>query len=143
MMGALWQDLRYGARMLLRSPGFTMIAVITIAVGIGANTAIFSVANAVLLRPLPYANPDRLVLAGAELRKRDIKDGVFSDANFFDFRNGAKTMFEGFATVYTGRMTTPREDGAPEPVRFASVTPNFFRLLGAKIALGRDFSEAD
>ena len=56
-----------------------------------------------LLRPLPYENPDRLVLAGAELRKRDIKDGVFSDANFFDFRNVAKTMFEGFATVYTGR----------------------------------------
>jgi putative ABC transport system permease protein len=142
-MRTLWQDLSYGARMLLKSPGFTMIAVITLALGIGANTAIFSVANAVLLRPLPYANPDRLVLAGAELRKRDIKDGVFSDANFFDFRNGAKTMFEGFATVYTSRMTMPMEDGAPEQIRFASVTPNFFHLLGAKIALGRDFSEAD
>src|SRR5499426_794359 len=129
--------------MLLKNPGVMLIAVITLALGIGANTAIFSVANAVLLRPLPYANPDRLVLAGAELRKRDIKDGLFSDANFFDFRNGAKTMFEGFATVYTGRMTMPREDGAPEQIRFANVTPNFFRLLGAKIAFGRDFSEAD
>jgi putative ABC transport system permease protein len=129
--------------MLLKNPGVMLIAVITLALGIGANTAIFSVANAVLLKPLPYANPDRLVLAGAELRKRDIKDGLFSNANFFDFRNGAKTMFEGFATVYTGRATMPREDGAPEQIRFASVTPNFFRLLGAKMALGRDFSEAD
>jgi putative ABC transport system permease protein len=142
-MRTLWQDLRYGARMLLKSPGFTMIAVITLALGIGANTAIFSVVNAVLLRPLPYENPDRLVLAGAELRKRDIKDGFFSNPNFFDFRNGAKTMFEGMATVSTGRMTMPREDGAPEQISFANVTPNFFRLLGAKMALGRDFSEAD
>ena len=88
-MQTFWQDLRYGARMLLRSPGFTMIAVITLVFGIGANTAIFSVANAVLLRPLPYANPDRLVLAGVELRKRDNKDGFFSNANFFDFRKRA------------------------------------------------------
>src|SRR5215475_7375045 len=142
-MRTLWQDLSYGARMLLRSPGFTMIAVITLALGIGANTAIFSVANAVLLRPLPYANPDRLVLATVDLRKRDVKDWAFSDTDFFDFRNGAKTTFEGLATVYTGRMTMPREDGAPEQIRFANVTPNIFRLLGAKIAFGRDFTEAD
>src|SRR5215475_681483 len=142
-MQSLWQDLRYGARMLLRSPGFTVIALITLAFGIGANTAIFSVANAVLLGPLPYANPDRLVLAGVDLRKRDVKDWKFSDTDFFDFRNGAKTPFEGLATVFTGRMTMPREDGSPEQIRFANVTPNIFRLLGAKIAFGRDFTEAD
>jgi hypothetical protein len=101
----LLRDLSFAWRTLRRSPAFTIASVATIALGVGASTAIFSVANAVLLRPLPYANPDRLVLAGAELRKRDIKDGVFSDANFFDFRNVAKTMFEGFATVYTGRTT--------------------------------------
>src|SRR5262245_28419019 len=120
------QDVRYGARILLKNPGYSLIAVITLALGIGANTAIFSVANAVLLRPLPYANPDRLVLAGEELIRRDIKDLRFSNANFFDLRNGAKTMFEGITAVHTGRTTISREDGAPEQARFASVTPNFF-----------------
>ncbi len=142
-MRTLWQDLRYGARMLLKTPSFTLTAVLTLALGIGANTAIFSVANAVLLRPLPYANPDRLVLASMDLRKRDLKDGWFSNANFFDFRSGAKTTFEGLATVYTGRTIMPGADGAPEPIRYGTVTPNFFRLLGAKIAIGRDFVEAD
>ena len=133
-MRTLWQDLRYGARMLLKNPVFTLIAVITLALGIGANTAIFSVANAVLLRPLPYKNPDRLVLGVAELRQRNVTDWPFSNVNVFDLRNGAKTTFEDIAAVNTGRRIMSREDGAPEQVRVASVTPNFFRLLGAKIA---------
>ncbi len=135
--------MRYGARMLLKNPGFSLIAVITLALGIGANTAIFSVANAVLLRPLPYANPDRLVFADVEMRKRDVKDWRFANTDFFDMRNGTKTTFEDLATVYTGRTTMTKEDGTLEQIRFASVTPNFFRLLGAKIAFGRDFAEAD
>src|SRR5262247_1301955 len=143
IMQTLWQDLRYGARMLLRSPGFTMIAVITLAFGIGANTAVFSVANALLLRPLPYANPDRLVFGGEELKRRDLRDGHLSNANFFDFRNGAQTLFEDITAFNTGRTTETREDGTPEQIRFALVTPNFFRLLGAKIAFGRDFAESD
>src|SRR5215475_8702869 len=142
-MQTLWYDLRYGARMLLKSPGFTIIAVITLAFGIGANTAIFSVANAVLLRPLPYANPDRLVFAGVELRRRDVKDWPLSNADFFDLRNGAKTTIESAAAIYTGRTTISKEDGAPEQIRYAFVTPNFFQLLGAKIAFGRDFVEED
>src|SRR5262245_46620689 len=142
-MQSLWQDLRYGARMWLRSPGFTMIAVITLAFGIGANTAIFSVANALLLRPLPYANPDRLVFGAEELKRRDLRDGYLSNANFFDFRNGAKTMFEDITAFNTGRATETGEDGTLEQIRYALVTPNFFRLLGAKIAFGRDFAEAD
>ncbi|HEU0176010.1 MAG TPA: ABC transporter permease [Blastocatellia bacterium] len=142
-MQTLWQDLRYGARMLLKNPGFTLIAVITLALGIGANTAIFSVANAVLLRPLPYKNPDRLVLGSAELRQRNVNDWPLSDVDFIDLRNGAKTTFEDIAAVSTGRRVMPREDGAPEQVRTSVVTPNFFRLLGAKIMAGRDFTEDD
>ncbi len=142
-MSTLWQDLRCGARMLLKKPGFTLIAVITLALGIGANTAIFSVANTVLLRRLPYKNPDRLVLAGAEMRKRNVTDWPFSNTDVFDLRNGAKMTFEDIAAVNTGRTIIPREDGTLEQIRIASVTPNFFQLLGAGIAVGRDFIEAD
>jgi putative ABC transport system permease protein len=138
-----FQDLRYGLRMLRRNPGFTFVAVLTLALGVGANTAIFSVANALLLRPLLYRDPDRLVFADVELRKRDVKSWRFSNANFFDFRNGSKRTLEDLATVYTGRATIAGDDGAPEQIRYASVTPNFFRLLGARMASGRDFAEAD
>src|SRR5215475_9881216 len=142
-METLWQDFRFGARMLLKNPAFTLIAMITLALGIGANTAIFSVANAVLLRPLPYKNPDRLVFGSAELRQRNVTDWPLSDVDFIDLRNGAQTTFEDIAAVNTGRNVIPREDGSPEQVRIALVTPNFFRLLGAKIVAGRDFTEAD
>src|SRR5262245_65828906 len=137
-MQTFWQDLRFGARMLLKNPAFTLIAVITLALGIGANTAIFSVANAVLLRPLPYKNPDRLVLGVAELKQRNVTDWPFSNVDVFDLRNGAKTTFEDIAAVNPGRRIMPREDGAPEKGRVASVRPNFDRLLGAKLAVSRD-----
>ncbi|HEU0186041.1 MAG TPA: ABC transporter permease [Blastocatellia bacterium] len=142
-MQPIWQDLRYGARMLLKSPTFTLIAVITLALGIGANTAVFSVANAVLLRPLPYQNPGRLVLVASEMRRRNITEYPLSNTDVIDLRNGAKATFEDIAAVYTLRRVMPREDGAPDQVRIAMVTPNFFRLLGAKIVAGRDFTEAD
>src|SRR5262245_52186187 len=126
-MQTLLQDLRYGARMLLRNPGFTLIAVTTLALGIGANTAIFSVANAVLLRPLPYKDPDRLVLGVAELRQRNVTDWPFSNTDVFDLRNGAKTTFEDSAAVSTGRRTMSRAAGPPARVGVASVTPHFLR----------------
>src|SRR5262245_66008734 len=102
-MQTLRQDVRYGVRMLLKNPGLSLIAVITLALGIGANTAIFSVANAVLLRPLPYMNPDRLVFAGEELKKRDLRDGLLSKDNFFDFRRGMKSTYESIAGFRNGR----------------------------------------
>src|SRR5262249_25033890 len=133
------RDFLYAARTLRKSPVFTLTAVVTIALGIGASTAIFSVTHAVLFRPLPYKNPGRLVLACAEMRKRSVTDWLLSNADFFDLRNGTKAAFEDIATVNTGRFIWTREDGTPEQVRVAAVTPNFFRLLGAQVALGRDF----
>ena len=139
----LLRDFAYAVRTLRKSPVFTVTAVVTIALGIGASTAIFSVTNAVLLRPLPYKDPDRLVLACADLRTRNVRDFPFANADFFDLRSGAKTMFEDFAAIRTGRPIFPREDGTPEQVRGAFVTTNTLRLLGVRIVAGRDFEEAD
>jgi putative ABC transport system permease protein len=139
----LLRDFAYAARTLWRSRSFTVAAVITIALGVGASTAIFSVTSAVLLRPLPYKDPDRLVVACADLRTRSVKDFPFPNADFCDLRSGAKTMFEDFAAIRTGRPIFPRDDGTPEQLRAAFVTTNTFRLLGVKIAFGRDFEEAD
>ena len=137
------RDILYALRTLRKSPVFFVAAAGTIALGIGASTAIFSVTNAVLLQPLPYKNPDRLVLACGDMRKRNVKDFPWSNAEFFDFRDFAKSSFEDFATVRTGRETIPRDDATSMQVREALVTPNFFRMMGGRIVLGRDFSESD
>ncbi len=136
-------DLKYAWRSLRSSPVFTSAAVVTIALGIGGTTAIFSVTNAVLLRPLPYTDSDRLVVAIGEMRKRNVTDWPFSNADFFDLRNGTSHAFEGLAAVVTGRGILPGADGSLEQVRFAQVTPDFFRLMGVHIAIGRDFNEGD
>jgi putative ABC transport system permease protein len=122
---------------------FAVTASVTIALGIGATTAIFSVTNAVLLRPLPYKDPDRLVVALSDLTRRGVRDLALSAADFFDFRNGTQSSFEGVAGVYTFRYAMPRRDGTSEVVHFAMVTPNFFQVMGGRIVAGRDFEEAD
>lgn len=139
----LTKDLLYAFRMLRKSPAFAATAVVTIALGIGASTAIFSVTNSVLLRPLPYKAPDRLVLACSDLRRRNVKDFPLSDADFLDLSNGAKSAFDEFGAVNTGRGLVNQADGTPEQVRFAGVTTNFFRLMGARIEFGRDFQDSD
>lgn len=136
-------DFSFAVRTLRKSPVFTVTAVVTLALGIGASTAIFSVANGVLLRPLPYRNPQQLVVATIEMRKRNVKDWLFSGADFIDFRNGTRQVFQEVSAVATGRGPLPGRDGTPQQVRFAGVTPNFFRTLGARIVIGRNFNDAD
>ncbi|HKU74669.1 MAG TPA: ABC transporter permease [Pyrinomonadaceae bacterium] len=136
-------DFSYAFRTLRKSPIFTITVVVTIALAIGASTAIFSVTNGVLLRKLPYKDPDRLVLACNDLQKRNVKDFPISNADFLDLRNGAKNNFEDFAAVQTGRLTLPALDGTPERVRFGVVSTNFFQMMGASIIAGRDFQESD
>ncbi len=136
-------DFSYAFRTLRKSPIFTITVVVTIALAIGASTAIFSVTNGVLLRKLPYKDPDRLVLACNDLQKRNVKDFPISNADFLDLRNGAKNNFEDFAAVQTGRVTLPALDGTPERVRIGVVSTNFFQMMGASIIAGRDFQESD
>src|SRR6516225_6073233 len=97
-MGTLSQDIRYALRMLVKNPGFTIVAVLTLALGIGANTAIFSVVNAVLLSPLPYRAPDRLVAVLQTLPAKGVSNAGLSYLNFSDFAREAHA-FEGLAAV--------------------------------------------
>ncbi|HKF49688.1 MAG TPA: ABC transporter permease [Terracidiphilus sp.] len=130
-------------RVLARNPLFTAVAVITIALGVGTSTAIFSVADAVLLRPLPYRDPGQLVIAGMELRQRNVKNLPFSNADYLDLREGTKQVFSDMAGAFTFRLIALRADGTPEQIRVATVTTNFFSLTGARILYGRDFNADD
>ncbi|HZI49693.1 MAG TPA: ABC transporter permease, partial [Pyrinomonadaceae bacterium] len=136
-------DFSYAFRTLRKSPIFTITVVVTIALAIGASTAIFSVTNGVLLRKLPYRDPERLVLVRNDLQKRNVKDFPVSNVDFLDVRNGAKNNFEDFAAVQTFRFTMPGLDGTPERVRVAAVSTNFFQMMGGSIIAGRDFQESD
>jgi predicted permease len=137
------QDLKFAARALRKSPVFALTAALTIALGVGASTAIFSVTNAVLLKSLPYKDPGRLVVACSDFHVRHIRDFPLSNEDFIDLRDGTRNVFQGMAGVFTGRVVLPMADGTPEQVRYAVVTTNFFRLMGAKIVLGRDFTKED
>ena len=138
-----FRDFALAIRGLRKAPVFTITAALTIALGIGATTAIFSVARAVLLRPLPYHDPDRLVVLYEDLRARHDMSTPFSNENFIDVRNGTRDSFEDMGGVLTGRVVLPAADGTPERVRLAVVTTNFFRLMGAKVEYGRDFTDDD
>src|SRR5690242_596132 len=142
-MDTLLKDLGYAARTLRAHLGFTIVAVATLALGIGACTAIFSVVNAVLLRPLPYANASRLALVWGELRNRSVPDWPFSPPDFADLRRQA-TDFEDLAAITpAGRVPISGDDAEPEQVRVAQATTNVFRLFGARVIAGRDFVDED
>ena len=138
-----WKDVAIAARILAKRPAYTLTAVLTIALGVGASTTIFSVTNAVLLRPLPYRDPGKLVIAGMDLRKRDVHDLPFSNADYIDLRDGTKSYFSDMAGVFTGRTAVVQEDGTPEEISIAIATTNFFDVMGGKIILGRDFNAQD
>jgi predicted permease len=143
-MDTLLKDLMYAVRGLRKNLGFSAVATVTIALGIGACTAIFSVVNAVLLRPLPYSNAQRLVIVWGELRARHVNDWPFSPPDFRDLRQQSTETFEDMAgMIPAGRAPISETGGDPEQIRVGAATPNLFRLLGARIAVGRDFTEED
>jgi putative ABC transport system permease protein len=135
-------DIRFAARTLRKNPAFTITAVLTIALGIGASTAIFSVVNALLLRPLPYAQPDRLAMVQMDMRARHVTNFPMPPGDMPDLRAQA-TAFQDIAGVASGPSTFVGDDGKPEQIQLAGVTTNFFTLLGARIGFGRNFVEAD
>jgi predicted permease len=138
-MRNLLQDLRYAARLLRRSPGFTAIAALTLALGIGANTAIFSVVEGVLLKPLPYPDPDRLIRVFEEASP-DVPEFPVSPGNFVDYR-GQNRAFEALAAYERNDLQLGGD--RPEQLRAMRVTSGFFRLLGYQPLLGRDFTQDD
>src|SRR6478672_1569893 len=134
-MQELVQDIRYGFRMLRTRPGFTAIAVIALALGIGANTAIFSMIDSVLLRPLPYPQPGRLVML--EENEKDGKSSNTSYATTKDWRERSQS-FENISAVRNWSITLTGE-GEPEMLNGMRVSSNYFSLLAVKPVLGREF----
>jgi putative ABC transport system permease protein len=135
------QDLRYGWRTLWKRPGFTIVIILTLALGIGANTAIFSVVDAVLLRPLPFPNPDELVLTRIDLPGRQVQDVGMSPDELRDLQERSGV----FAEISAAWPIDANLTGAdrPERIELLGVSPNYFTLLGAKPQLGRIFGPED
>jgi predicted permease len=137
-MSSLWQDVRFSFRTLSKSPGFTLVAVLTMALGIGALSSIFSIVNAVLIRGLPYKDSGRLVLVDGLSLKDETQGWTISYLDFFDLRNRQKT-FEHFAARTESREFSLRTDEGPEMVKGELVSSPYFPLLGIKAAQGRTF----
>jgi putative ABC transport system permease protein len=140
-METLLQDVRYGARMLRKNPGFTAVAVVALALGIGANTAIFSVVNAVLLRPLAFPEPDRLVTLAENNLRRGVDHSSVSYPNFADWRE-QNASFESAAASMESDFNTSIGD-QPERVQAAIVSASLFHVLGVEPVLGRGFTDEE
>lgn len=141
MWEALMQDLRYAGRALRRNPGFALIAVLTLALGIGANTAIFSVVNGVLLRPLPYREPDQLVRLFTAFRGSGEERYSISQPEFMDYK-GLTNVFEN-AAAYSGVSLTLTGDGEPERLRAIAATRDLLPVLGITPIIGRNFEREE
>jgi hypothetical protein len=143
MIGGFWQDLRYGARMLAKTPGFTLLAVITLALGIGANTAIFSGVNAMFFRPMPGTRePERLSYVKLEGGERGKGRTELAYAEYEDFRARSRSL-EGLAAYLSFRDTVWRFDGQSQRLHGEYVSGNYFQVLGAAAALGRLLTPED
>ena len=140
-MGNLPEDLRYAVRMLARRPGFTAVTVLTLALGIGANSTIFTFVNAILVQPLPYHDSERLVIVWATNPKRNALKERTSVPDFVDWR-GQNQVFEEMVATWPSNMAITR-DGDAEVVRVYSVTAGLFRLLGVGPTIGRSFVPAE
>jgi putative ABC transport system permease protein len=143
-MNTLWQNLRFGLRLLAKSPGFTLVTVLTLALGIGANTAIFSVVYSALLRPLPYYQPERLITMGeGRLQSKDNDAGGQNTSNpdFLDWQRTAKS-FQSL-TAYSFDAFTLTGNGEPKNVFATQVKANFFPTLGVRPLLGRAFLDGE
>src|SRR2546423_8781085 len=141
-MRTLLQDFRYGLRVMLKRPGFTAVAVLTLALGVGANTAIFSVVNAVLLRALPYADAGRLVKLYTGTAPSAQPTGPLSYPDLLDYRAQAQTL--EYVAAYQGVGTVMSVGGEePERVRGTEAMADLFPALGAKAALGRVFTREE
>ncbi len=140
-MNSLLRDLRYGIRMLVKSPGFTAVAVIALALGIGANSAIFSTVNAMLLRPLPYKDPDRLVEVWEHRPLQNRDRTVVSPAEFIHWREQAQSFEQITAVNFVLHNLTG--DGEPEQIQSVQVSASFFPMLGVKPIAGRTFLEEE
>src|SRR5262249_43275425 len=131
---SMLSDLRLAVRMLLKSPGFTSMAVIALGLGIGANTAIFSVVNAVILQRMPFENPDRLVMVW-EQSPRTGRTNVANPLNFLDWRDRSHSFARIAAFVQFGASLTG--DGEPEQVQTLAISDGYFQILGVQPILGR------
>lgn len=135
-MKTLWQDVRYGIRMLRKNPGFTLIAIVALALGVGANASIFSVVNAVLLRPLPFAEADQLVMVWERRPRQNRESNPVAPADFLDWQQQNQSFSR--MAAYSARAFNLTGTGAePEQLTGQLVTGEFFQVLGAKAALGR------
>src|SRR5262249_9225384 len=138
----LAQDIRFGARMLRKNPGFTFFAVAVLAIGIAANSAIFSVADAVLLRPLPYRDANRLVIVWEDASAFGSPNATPAPGNFTDWRPRNQVFTDMAATSFGGSVALTGQ-GNPEKLGARAVTANLFSVLGVSPARGRDFRPED
>ena len=136
------KDFAFGIRTLRKNPAFAITALVTLGLGIGASTAIFSVVNAVLLKPLPYANADRLVIVTSDMRNRHVTDFLIAPGDMKDMREQIKSL-SGFAGVLTFPLGIVENGQDPEQVRGGQATTNLMSLLGVKMAAGRDLNDDD